>query len=334
MAKISIIIPIYNAENYIEDCLISLTNQTLEDIQIILINDGSEDNSLNICRKYEEKDGRIIIINKNNTGASDSRNRGIDIATSEFIAFVDADDWIDYDMFEKMYDKIISTNVDLVLCGYMKENDEVTKQVFINEKEGLYSDINKFQSNFIYSYKKNLPVAPHCKLYRRSLIDNGNKKIRFKKDLTFGEDFIFNLEYLFNSKTLYLMSKECMYHYRISSTSLTSNYRKNWWDNKTRGYKYIKDILIKYNRLDLLYRLNAKHIIYAVTAFANEANHKSFKQAYPELQKVSTDCMFKLYVNKESISILPFKMKVFIQLIKYKQLRLAYFIAKMAKGGI
>ena len=101
--KISIIVPVYNVEKYLERCLDSLINQTLKDIEIICINDGSTDNSSEILKEYAKKDSRIIIINQNNQGISVARNNGMNKAKGKYIGFVDSDDWVDLDFFEKLY---------------------------------------------------------------------------------------------------------------------------------------------------------------------------------------------------------------------------------------
>ncbi len=101
--KVSIIVPVYNVENYLDRCLDSLINQSFDDIEIICINDGSTDNSLSILKDYEKKDARVKIINKDNSGVSDCRNNGINVANGEYIVFVDSDDWIDVNMIETMY---------------------------------------------------------------------------------------------------------------------------------------------------------------------------------------------------------------------------------------
>lgn len=113
MPLISIIIPIYNVEKYLDRCINSVINQTLTDIEIILINDGSTDKSLEICNKYAERDERIILINQNNLGASVARNKRLDIAKGYWIGFIDRDDYIEHNMYEILYDNAIKNNVDI-----------------------------------------------------------------------------------------------------------------------------------------------------------------------------------------------------------------------------
>ena len=118
MIKVSIIVPVYNVEKYLKDCLESLINQTLKNIEIICINDGSSDASLNILREYEKRDSRIIVVDKKNEGQSIARNIGIDLAQGEYIGFVDSDDWVDEDYFEKLYNSAIKNECDIACAGY------------------------------------------------------------------------------------------------------------------------------------------------------------------------------------------------------------------------
>ena len=117
MAKVSIIVPVYNVEKYLRKCLDSLINQTLKDIEIICINDGSTDKSLEILEEYKNRDSRIILLNQENSGQSIARNNGIKKATGEYIGFVDPDDWVENNMIKCLIDEIKSEKVDLVTSG-------------------------------------------------------------------------------------------------------------------------------------------------------------------------------------------------------------------------
>lgn len=116
MIKLSIIVPIYNAQNHLKKCIESIINQTEKDIEIILIDDGSTDDSLKICNEYQRKDFRINVIHQNNSGVSIARNQGIKIAKGEYIGFVDSDDWIDLDMFKRLLEEAKKTDADIVMC--------------------------------------------------------------------------------------------------------------------------------------------------------------------------------------------------------------------------
>lgn len=146
MAKVSIIVPVYNVEKYLRKCLDSLINQTLKDIEIICVNDGSKDNSPKILEEYAKKDNRIIVINQENAGLSVARNSGIDIAKGEYIGFVDSDDWVDLDFFEKLYYSATSNDTDIAVGGIIRVTG-IKKKKFLNfEKETITDNTNlKFE---------------------------------------------------------------------------------------------------------------------------------------------------------------------------------------------
>ena len=139
MCKVSVIVPVYNVEKYLERCIESLINQTFDDIEIIALNNGSTDKSLDILNYYAHKDKRIRVINNKNIGVSKSRNIGIEEAKGEYIVFVDSDDWIDSNMIYILYDTISDNNCDLVMCTYIREFSNHSKEkVFKLPEVNLY----------------------------------------------------------------------------------------------------------------------------------------------------------------------------------------------------
>ena len=118
--KVSVIVPVYNVEKYLRECLNFLVNQTLKEIEIICINDGSEDSSLEILNEYASKDSRFVIINQENSGQSVARNKGLDIAKGEYIGFVDSDDWVDLNFFENLYSEAVKNNSDIAAASIRK----------------------------------------------------------------------------------------------------------------------------------------------------------------------------------------------------------------------
>ena len=147
--KISIIIPVYNVENYLKRCLESIVNQTYKNLEIILVDDGSTDNSGKICDEYKEKDKRIIVIHKENGGLSDARNAGIDIATGNYIGFIDSDDFADVRMYEILLNNLKSTNSDISICNLYKFSNE--KEIYKTEeieKLTVYDRKNFFENMY------------------------------------------------------------------------------------------------------------------------------------------------------------------------------------------
>ena len=170
MTKISIIVPVYNTSKYLDKCLDSLLNQTLKDIEVIVINDGSKDDSLKIIKKYKKKYENLILIDQENKGISISRNNALDIATGEYIGFVDSDDYVSYDMYEKLYKNIKDNNSDIVICNYVSFVPNTDKKS--NIKINMNGSTNLIDNpSLLYE----IDYAPWNKLYKKKLW----KDIRF-----------------------------------------------------------------------------------------------------------------------------------------------------------
>ena len=212
MPKVSIIVPVYNVEKYIEKCLDSLINQTLKDIEIIVVNDGSEDNSAEIVKKYQNKyPEKIIYVEKENGGLSDARNFGLPHAKGEYIAFLDSDDYIELDMYEKMYKLAKKENSDMVECDFYWEYPNKTKkdigQIYTNKKEMLAK----------------ARVVAWNKLIKRSVLEEA--KVQFPKGYRY-EDVEFTYKLIpYLNKVSFV--KEPFIHYiqRENSISNSQNER-------------------------------------------------------------------------------------------------------------
>ncbi len=209
MAKISIIIPVYNTEKYLPQCLDSVCNQTLSDIEIICINDCSEDNSLSILNEYAKKDKRIKVIDfKEKKSVGYARNFAMEMVQSEYIGFIDSDDFIDLDFYEKLYSKAEKTNADLVK-GELKNYDTFSKKTTIPFFEA--SDMIKRHKAYFYSF---FTTA----IYKTSLIKENN--LKFLEDIILGEDPYFMIEVGLYYKTIEIV-KNTFYYYRNNMNSLT-----------------------------------------------------------------------------------------------------------------
>ena len=152
MAEISVIVPIYNVEKYLEKCLDTIINQTFKDIEIICVNDGSVDCSRNILEEYKNKDSRIKIVDKENGGLSSARNAGLKIATGKFISFIDSDDWVSSTFLEKLYKNITSYDTDISICA-VHQFDEKTRS---NDDTVPYFTLEHFDNSFddkVFSYE-------------------------------------------------------------------------------------------------------------------------------------------------------------------------------------
>lgn len=201
--KISVIIPVYNVEKYLRRCVESVLNQTFKNFELILVNDGSKDDSLKICKEFEKSDPRVIVIDTPNRGSSSARNKGMSIASGEWIIHFDSDDWIDRDMLQLLYDKAITEDADIVACGIYEDfgNDNRIEHLYPYDKIEPHSEI----------YRVEMQYSSVCnKLVRRWLYDKYN--IHFVDGVRMWEDLVVTTRLRFYSRKTVIENK-CLYHY-------------------------------------------------------------------------------------------------------------------------
>lgn len=252
--KVSVIVPIHNAEKTLSRCVESLLAQSYKNLEVILVNDGSTDGSLEICQSFVEIDSRVVIIDKKRSGVSSARNIGLTASTGDFVQFVDADDTIQPNMTEKLVKNIFETNADIVVCGYNRISGKCinTKQ----PKSAIYSDPLAFKDAFIELYKNALFNAPWNKLYRRDKI-----KTLFDESISIGEDLLFNLAYFSICDKISVIS-DGLYNYNATSqnslagkyddsllaTQITLNKKvQEFFENKfgSRDFRNINEVFAK-----------------------------------------------------------------------------------------
>ena len=212
--KLSIIVPVYNSDKYIARCIESIINQKYENIELILIDDGSKDNSLEIMKHYKDLDKRIFVYSNTNHGVSYTRNYGLEKATGEYITFVDSDDYIDKDMYNEMIKALEKEKTDMVICSYKKVIEE---NISINNKTPKSKKLNGIDEAFSYlkNEKYNYISNIWNKIYLKNKIQN-----KFNEKYYIGEDLLFNCQYLLNTNTVYFMDKP-FYNYIIQNQSLS-----------------------------------------------------------------------------------------------------------------
>lgn len=239
--KISIIIPIYNAATLLEKCFESVQRQTYNNLEVILINDGSTDTSQQICEKWIQQDKRFRIYNNNNMGVSYSRNFGIEKSNGDYIVFVDCDDFIEKNMIEVLVHKI--DIFDYVMINYNKYYDEknIVKNFEIEDRE---YDKKEFLENFWELYGANMINSPCNKIFKASVLKKNNIRFDLKYDL--GEDLLFNLAYINECKT-FLSINQYLYNYRYTINSLTTKYRENYLQTQLLLNNSIKEFFIQNN---------------------------------------------------------------------------------------
>lgn len=217
MDKISVIVPIYGVEDYLPKCLESIIHQTYGDLEIILIDDGSQDNCPSICEEYSLKDNRIIVVHKENGGLSSARNAGLDIATGEYVSFVDGDDWLEPRMLESLHNAVVKYKAEIVTCGINRITD--SKVIPTCDNTGSVRQLSKKDYlELITLPEENVRFEVWNKLFLRSIIGD----IRFKVGQIY-EDIFFEREVSKNIKRA-IQINESLYNYvenRLGATNST-----------------------------------------------------------------------------------------------------------------
>lgn len=209
MVKVSVIVPVYNAEQHISRCIDSILAQKFTDFELILVNDGSTDNSLAICRSYLDKDSRVIVYNQSNGGASSARNHGIDVSKGDYICFVDADDYVNENYLLHLYqDIVIESNIDLVLHGMNRIKRETSTPITYNETRTYTLDEGSFFKDVIL-YKM---CGPYCKLFKHDIITNNG--IKFNEKIIYAEDLDFFAKYLLHCRKV--RTSDCRNYYYVA----------------------------------------------------------------------------------------------------------------------
>ena len=294
--KISIIVPIYNVEEYLRRCIDSLISQTLKDIEIILVDDGSPDNCGKIIDEYAKEYANIVVVHKENGGLSDARNAGLNAATGEYMGFVDPDDYTEPQMYEIMYNSAKENDSDLVICGY----NEIFSQSYTEKRnfDSLKSSsdaeslVGKYINGEFGAYAWN-------KLYKYSLIKENN--LLFPKGIQLTEDVIFLFAFLKYAKT-YSVITEQLYNYIRLDSSICGRYHKKQLDYYRAGYDAIEDTvdfldlkdtdLIQKNRINKF-----KAFLGVIDSQASLKNRISLKSRYKEMCQIISDKEFLSLIN-------------------------------------
>lgn len=248
--KVSVILPVYNVGKYLRQSLDSLINQTLKEIEIICIDDGSTDDSSDILEEYKSKDSRIIVVHKENKGTGAARNDGLRLAKGECIGFVDPDDWVKPEMFERLYNLIKEKNVDIAMCmpdGYDEKNQINAPFPYFVEDNFKCIPVNKiFNRKDLSPFK--YPMCVWNKLYTKELFDKNN--IEFAQGLDFEDHKVIFGALLTAEKIIFIPEKLYVYRYNREGSVLTDNNRR--LIDHIEIFNIVENLMKKTNTFDVL----------------------------------------------------------------------------------
>lgn len=330
--KVSIIIPVYNCEKFLDKCVDSILKQSYQHWELILIDDGSDDNSLKICKSYQEADSRIKVFSQFNSGPSIARNKGLEIATGTHCLFIDADDWLEYDALAVLNNQVVQSDPQFIFFGY--RHDFIENEIVLNSnihclKRKRYGSNADFLDDFLY-YAQNGAVNPVWnKLYKKSFIEE--IQTMFPTDIRYTEDLVFNLKVYQNANNITVID-DLLYHYVChSKESLSTKFDENRINELKFVYNYIFDVIHSWCPQYLNYFQNC--LIHEISVFINSMFNKnnaaSYKSKIMMIRKITSDLWIQSAIKK-AIG-LNFRNKIIKVLIDCKMNYALYLTGKIIR---
>lgn len=336
--KVSVVVPVYNVEKYLHQCIDSLLNQTYPNLEIILVDDGSTDNSGKICDEYKDNYPDIMIIHKQNEGLGFARNSGMAVATSDYVTFIDSDDYADKKMIEELMKPIIENNADTVIGGFKKVDDlgnvlfteTYEKQIYtgkrayedffiriLGSKPGKHDFVRMSVWNSVYSLR----------LIKENQISFPSERVMISEDLGFDADY-----YKIASNVVILSTS--MYNYRYNPGSLSEKYRSNKFqlinDLYTEMRKRINGTFKKQEEADN--RLKTMYLIQIRGCIKQEnISGKNRREKIESVKSICTHAMVQQVIKTYPRNKLSLKQKFFINMIKYKNCKILLLLLKYMK---
>lgn len=307
MAYLSIIVPVYNAEKYLSHCIDSILAQTLQDFELILVDDGSTDLSGKICDSYSQSDSRVKVIHKENGGVSKARNVGITAASGDWLGFVDADDWLAPAMYDKMRQIAINSKADIVYCDFFAVKKYETAPVTQPEHSG---DNLSLVKSFIM---RGWTVVWNL-LIRRNLVVANN--LKFNEKIKFGEDFVFLLEGLLLAKKIDKIAEPLYYYNRINENSALNTVSFDCYKSVLEAIVTVREFT--YERIvdpELEKMFGWKILQAKQDLVLYPDKHKEFVELYPEVHKHIMSCPWLNHRIKLMMWMLTHRMKIVVRFV-------------------
>ena len=347
--KVSIIVPVYNVEKYLERCLSSLTNQTLENIEIILVDDSSTDSSLEICQRACKEDSRIKVIHKENEGAGKARNAALKIATGEYIGFLDSDDYVEKDMFETLCAKAEKYNSDLVMSGvlyvggnmFSEEGKRERKDYF--EKDTHFEtdeELKRLRMGIVGSTPDDADDSKYGmsiwkNLYKREIIEKNNIKFESEREML-SEDSLFMVDYISCIKKATGIN-EAFYNYCRNEDSISKSYKK---DRFEKSLVFVREVEKRFKKdiepeqyqiyIDRFWQAICR-VICSQEIMHSLDNNIKFSELKKRLKAVCTHSLTVRVLKTYPIGKLPFKQMVFAIAMKYRMYLLMKLLVVLRK---
>ena len=337
MVDISVVVPVYNVEELLPRCIDSILNQTKKNIEIILVDDGATDGSGAVCDAYAKKDERIRVIHKPNGGLTSAWKAGAEVSTGTYLGFIDSDDWIDADMYERMWESAVKYDSDVVVCGLVfdYEDPSLEKRQEISGFEKEFYNRQELEELFPVLlndgrfFGRMLQPARVTKLYRRELVENNMPLC--KEEVTVGEDLQLTLPALLDAKSMSVVKDFYPYHYWFNQNSMTGKFDPKYLDKIKVMAKRMKEISAEKEVYDFSSQITNDFLGLAVIGLKNGVirNTEGKKSAMDIIKRYCNDEMVVEALKTHTMDQLPITIKGFLVLMKAKQYQICYLICKM-----
>ena len=329
--KISIIMPVYRVESYVEKCMDSLLAQTLQDWELIAVDDGSPDASGRICDEYARKDSRISVIHQDNRGAPAARNAAIDRARGKYFYFMDSDDWAEPTMLEDMYSVAEKYGAQLVIAGYYIDTYYNNTHFYSQEQclpARVFENRQDFRQAAYRMFDKNLLYTPWNKLYlARYILDNG---LHFKD--TFWDDFPFNLDVVRDIERVVLMENKYYHFMRARSESETARYRNDMYEKREEEHSWLLDLYAYWQiddpkSMEMVQRRYIERVIGCIENLTNSACTLSKQEKKAQIRRMITSERARTALKTARPR--SFTMRMMLLPLKWKWTGLTYWEGKL-----
>ena len=337
MVDISVIVPVYNVEDLLPRCVESIMAQTKKNIEIILVDDGATDSSGAICDEYEKKDARIHVVHKPNGGLTSAWKAGASVSTGAYLGFVDSDDWIDEDMYARMWESAKKYDSDVVVCGLVfdYEDSSIPKRNEISGFEKEYYDREALKELFPTLindgrfFGRMLQPARVTKLYRKELVDNNLSLC--KEEVSVGEDMQLTLPALIDAGSMSVVKDFYPYHYWFNRKSMTGKYDPKYLDKIKIMANRMKEISEEKGAFNFSSQITNDFLGLAVIGLKNGVirNTEGKKSAVGIIKEYCDDEMVAEALFMHTMDKLPITIKVFLMLMKMKRYQICYWICKL-----
>lgn len=332
---ISVVVPVYNVEKYIRQCVDSILKQTYTDLEIILVDDGSKDECPYICDQYAQFDSRVKVIHKTNGGLMSAWKEGVYQSKGEYLAFVDSDDWIDADMYERLYEAITKYKADIAICGWIREKTGESELEKIYLQESFYDRVRLEKDIFprIISFGKMFEryVSPNrvTKLFRREILENNLKYC--DERISVGEDMVASFASIFDAQSICVVENFFPYHYRMNEASIMGKPNFDFYNQVILLNNQMRKIIREKGLLNFDVQLNNDLLSMAFWGIERIVNAKVEKKKKLEyISNVVKDSHFKRALKSQTLTQCNKKCKIYTMLLKVRcNYGLYLFISKI-----